>query len=72
MLAFGSLQLYATEGRIAIAGPAEHVAPLQRRLEQHGIGSTLWVDPWHVDARLEIAPGTKIERVRELLDEWTQ
>jgi hypothetical protein len=72
MLAFGSLQLRAANGRISIDGPAPHVEPLQRWLEQHGIGSTLRVDPWHVDARLDIGRGAAVERVRELLDEWTQ
>jgi hypothetical protein len=72
MMVFGSLRLRAAEGRISIDGPSAHIEPLQRCLEQHAIGSALWVDPWNVDARLEIRPGASVARVRELLDEWTQ
>jgi len=54
-------------GRCFIPVPAGRAEELQARLRKQGIGSTVVVEPYDHQARLELWPGASPERVRALL-----
>jgi hypothetical protein len=57
-------------GRLVALVPWHDAERLQAHLRKQGIGSTLLIDAWEHQARLEIWPGAAAGQVWAILDQW--
>lgn len=56
--------------KLTVDVPWRQAEGLHTFLDQHGIGSTICLDPRTREARLEVWPGATLARLQEALGQW--
>ena len=64
------LRAKRTENGLIIEIPLRHAEGLQTHLQREGVATTLHVEPWDKEARLEVWPGPDEATVQRALDGW--
>jgi hypothetical protein len=70
-MSFGTLRLTTLGNRVLIDGPRHHLSALKKHLELCDLRPAVRREPEHVSLSLEIRPVENAERVRAILEEWT-
>jgi hypothetical protein len=69
---FAALQFRDLGNYVRIDGPPRILDVLKEHFKSHGVGCKLKRDRFDGTVLLKVPPGPNPERVRRLLDEWTE
>jgi hypothetical protein len=70
-MSFGTLRLTTLGNRVLIDGPSHHLSALKKHLELCDLHPAVHHDLENESLALELRPMDNVERVRAILDEWT-